>query len=208
MDWTGITLRDGYSALPDGAIASVVTFLEMTSPPKPRPEREAVDLALHRLTAADVERYARVYRVIGERWVWFSRLGIPADELARLLEDPRREAYALAGPGGDIGFMEIDRRVEDEPELVYFGLVEDAIGRGAGRWMMNRAIEAAFSRPISRFWLHTCTLDHPGAIAFYRRSGFTPYKLAVEVTDDPRALGLVPPDIWPDLPPPTIRREA
>jgi hypothetical protein len=72
--------------------------------------------------------------------------------------------------------------------------------------MMNRAIALAFSQPIERFWLHTCTLDHPGAIAFYRRSGFVPVRLAVEVTDDPRALGLVGPDIWPDLPPLAGRR--
>ena len=201
MDWTTIDLLDGYTAIPAGKIASIVTFLEMSAPPPARPERDAAGLALVRLGAADVARYRRVYRVIGERWVWFSRLGIADGELAAILDDPRVEAFALTSPAGDVGLVEIDRRVPGEAELVYFGLVESAIGAGAGRWMMNRTIAQAFAEPINRFWLHTCTLDHPGAIAFYRRSGFVPYRLAVEVTDDPRTLGLVPADIWPDLPP-------
>jgi GNAT superfamily N-acetyltransferase len=206
MDWSGIDLPDGYPAVPEGKIASVVTFLEMTKPPPERAERDAPGLSLQRLRGADVERYRAAYRTIGERWVWFSRLGLAADALAAVIDDPRVEAYALATPSGDAGLLEIDRRVEGEAELVYFGLFEPMIGRGAGRWMMNRAIALAFSQPIERFWLHTCTLDHPGAIAFYRRSGFVPVRLAVEVTDDPRALGLVGPDIWPDLPPPAGRR--
>jgi hypothetical protein len=42
--------------------------------------------------------------------------------------------------------------------------------------------------------VHTCTLDHPAALAFYIRSGFHPYRRAVEVADDPRLLGLAPRD--------------
>lgn len=201
MDWTTLDLPDGYTAIPPGKIASIVTFLEMKAPPPARPERGGDGLSLVCLRGADTARYRRVYRVIGERWVWFSRLGIGDAELAAVLDDPRVEAFALASPAGDVGLVEIDRRVPGEAELVYFGLVESAIGAGAGRWMMNRTIAQAFAEPIDRFWLHTCTLDHPGAIAFYRRSGFVPYRLAVEVTDDPRTLGLVPADIWPDLPP-------
>jgi GNAT superfamily N-acetyltransferase len=201
MDWNDIRLPDGYAAIPDGKIASVVTFLEMTAPPPRRPERETAGLSLQRLRGVDAGRYRAVYRTIGERWIWFSRLGLADDALGAILDDPRIEARVLVTPSGDAGLMEIDRRVEGEAELVYFGLFEPMIGSGAGRWMMNRAIEIAFSQPIGRFWLHTCTLDHPGAIAFYRRSGFSPYRLAVEVTDDPRALGLVAPDVWPDLPP-------
>ena len=41
---------------------------------------------------------------------------------------------------------------------------------------MNRALELAWSRPISRVWVHTCTFDHPSALAFYQRSGFLPFR--------------------------------
>jgi hypothetical protein len=41
--------------------------------------------------------------------------------------------------------------------------------------------------------VHTCTLDHPGAPAFYMRSGFTPFRRQVEVADDPRLVGKADP---------------
>ncbi|MHB2165846.1 GNAT family N-acetyltransferase [Alsobacter sp. R-9] len=206
MDFVTLPLPDGYLAVPPGKIASVVTFLEMAAPPAPRGRPAPEGLRLDRLGPGDAARYRAIYRVIGERWVWFSRLALSEAELSALLADERIEAYALASPDGDVGLLEIDRRDrDDEAELVYFGLAEPMIGKGAGRWMMDRAIAIAFARPIRRFWLHTCTLDHPGAIPFYRRSGFVPYRMAVEIADDPRAQGLVAPDIWPDMPPPSDR---
>ena len=45
---------------------------------------------------------------------------------------------------------------------------------------------------LFRSWLHTCTLDHPQALTFYQRSGFTPYRREVEVADDPRLIGKAP----------------
>jgi hypothetical protein len=38
----------------------------------------------------------------------------------------------------------------------------------------GRAIERAWARAIDRFWVHTCTHDHPGALAFYLRTGSGP----------------------------------
>ena len=66
------------------------------------------------------------------------------------------------------------------------------IGSGAGRWLMNRALELAWSRPVSRFWVHTCTLDHPSAVAFYERSGFRAFRQQIEIADDPRLDGTAP----------------
>jgi hypothetical protein len=54
--------------------------------------------------------------------------------------------------------------------------------------------------PLRRFWVHTCSLDHPAALNFYRRAGFVPYQRAVEVFDDPRVTGLLPPDSAPQIP--------
>jgi hypothetical protein len=65
---------------------------------------------------------------------------------------------------------------------------------------MNEAVTRAWARPITRFWVHTCTHDHPGALAFYVRSGFTPYQRMVEVHDDPRLQGLLPEAAAPHIP--------
>jgi ribosomal protein S18 acetylase RimI-like enzyme len=57
---------------------------------------------------------------------------------------------------------------------------------------MNRALELMWSRPVTRVWLHTRTLDHPAALAFYQRSGFRPFRRQVEISDDPRLDGRAP----------------
>ena len=77
---------------------------------------------------------------------------------------------------------------------MYFGVTAKLIGSGAARFMMNRALELAWSRDLSRVWVHTCTFDHPSAIAFYQRSGFRPFKRQIEVADDPRLDGKLPRD--------------
>ena len=65
---------------------------------------------------------------------------------------------------------------------------------------MNAAIDRAWSQPIRRFWVHTCTLDHPGAIAFYMRSGFRPFRRQIEIADDPRLSGVLPESAAPHIP--------
>jgi GNAT superfamily N-acetyltransferase len=76
--------------------------------------------------------------------------------------------------------------------LVYFGVTASLIGTGAARFLMNRALELAWSRDLSRVWVHSCTFDHPSAVAFYQRSGFRPFRRQIEVADDPRLDGTAP----------------
>lgn len=191
----------GVSELPPGTIASLVTYLEMTERPAPRPVHVRGELALAPL-AGDVARYRALYRRLGERWVWYSRLMLQKKQLSAIIADPLVSAFALVVDGKDRGLLEVDFRQPGEAELAFFGLTEEVIGGGYGRWLMEQALGVAWSRPIRRFWVHTCNFDHPAAIGFYRRSGFTPYKLAVEVEVDPRATGVFPADAFPDLPPP------
>jgi hypothetical protein len=65
---------------------------------------------------------------------------------------------------------------------------------------MSKAIDLVWSHPIRRFWLHTCTLDHPRALPFYLRAGFTAYKREIEIADDPRLTGALRRDATPDVP--------
>ena len=62
------------------------------------------------------------------------------------------------------------------------------------------SVALAWSRPIRRLWVHTCTLDAPEALPFYLRSGFAPYARKVEVYDDPRLAGVLPPAAAPQVP--------
>jgi GNAT superfamily N-acetyltransferase len=184
-------LPDGYSDVPAGKVAAVVTHLEMT---------ERVDLprdppgawTLRRAETPDLDWFRDLYRRIGDEWLWLSRLRIPDAELAAIIRSPLVEVYALVHDGRDEGLLELDFSIPGQCELVFFGVTANLIGSGASRWLMNRALELAWSRPVARVWLHTCTFDHPAALPFYQRSGFRPFRRQVEIADDPRLDGTMP----------------
>jgi RimJ/RimL family protein N-acetyltransferase len=188
---------NGYTDVPPGKVATIVTFLEMRARPRLK-RRPKPPYALEPIK--DLARYRALFRAVGEPWLWFSRLLMPDAQLASLLRQPEVEAFALVEQGRDIGLLELDFRNPAECELAFFGLVPDAIGKGAGRFMMDETIRRAFRRPIARFFVHTCSLDHPGALGFYERSGFVAYKRAVEVADDPRLTGRAPLASAPHVP--------
>ena len=195
-------LPDGYSDVPPGKLAAVVTSLEMTA----RPERRAdpqPDMTLLRVAEPAADWYRDLFRRVGANWLWASRLAMADAELDAVLRHPGVEVYAAMKGGRAEGLLELDFREEGTCELAFFGLTAEAMGNGAGRWLMNRAVERVWSGerpPVRRFWVHTCTLDHPQALGFYIRSGFTPCRRQVEVFDDPRLTGVLPRDAAPHSP--------
>ena len=196
-----IPLRlDGYTDLPPGKIANVVTFLEMRAPPAARPQPLSGDLAARRIIHPDPAWYRALCRRIGEDWLWTFLPLMPEDELVALLRDPAIEILVLERDGEAIGVAELDRRQPGEVEIVLFGVVPEAIGTGAAHRLMDGALKAAFGPDTRRVWLHTCTNDHPAAVPFYLRAGFTPYKYAIEVSDDPRLTGRYPETAAPHIP--------
>jgi GNAT superfamily N-acetyltransferase len=184
-------LPDGHSDVPAGKIAAVVTHLEMTERPV-LPRDPAGAWSLRRVEAPGLDWFRDLYRRIGEEWLWFSRLQMSDVELAAIIQPPLVEVYALVHDGRDAGLLELDFREPGQCELVFFGVTAELIGTGAGRWLMNRALELTWSKPVTRVWLHTCTFDHPSALAFYQRAGFRPFRRQVEITDDPRLDGTAP----------------
>jgi len=183
-------LTDGYHDVPSGKLAAVQTFLQMRERPALRPARVEPSWRIERFVLHDLSRYYALFHRVGDEYLWTLRLLAPQEDVAQLLRDPLYETYVLVTGDGDEGLLELDFRVEGECEIGLFGVAPSLLGSGAGRLLMNHAIETAWSHPIDRFWLHTCTLDHPHAVAFYRRSGFVPYKRAIEIFPDPRPLGL------------------
>ena len=167
------------------------TYLEMTAPPPPRPAPERPDLQLRPPRRPDRDPAALAdYRTIstvaiGRDLLWFSRAGLSDASLA---SPPQHATASRSGsPAGTtasaVGLVELDSRdATDRPgdtvEIVYFGLAPDAIGGGAGRWLMERTPSIrAFARGRSAGSGCTpATSTTPTALDFYRRSGFRPYK--------------------------------
>lgn len=181
-------------AIPDGHIAAIVTYLEMHSLPSARPGLPAPGLTLDRVSAPSLDWYLPLFRRIGEEWLWFSRLVMPAERLRAILESPDTALYVLRQDGRDIGMAELDWSKRPDCEVVFFGLLPEAFGGGLGAWLMSRIQEIAFGEGATRLWLHTCTQDHPNAVPFYLRQGFRAYKRALETAPDPRLTGDVRPD--------------
>lgn len=195
-------IEDGYIDLPPGKIAAVVTYLELAPPPAlrhPGAGRDGQAPALAPI-GADLARYRRLFREIGEPWLWVSRLQLADEALGAILSNAEVEALAVVREGRDIGLLELDFREGGACEIAFLGLVPGATGQGTGRFLIESAIVRAAARGVQRLWLHTCTFDHPGALAFYRKAGFRPFKRALEVLDDPRLSGLMPREAGPHVP--------
>lgn len=193
-----------YESVPDGELAAVVTYLEMLTPPvSPVPPSP---LSLRRIERPAAEEYRRLFRLVGSRWLWFSRLVMDEAELAAIIQHRQVELFAVAGErGDDAGLLELDFRAERECELAFIGLVPELAGQGHGRWLLAEALRLAWRHDegrdgIARVHVHTCTLDHPAALPAYRRAGFTAYRRAVERFPDPRLLGILPLNCAPQLP--------
>jgi GNAT superfamily N-acetyltransferase len=190
-----------YSPIAHGEIGAIVTSLEMTSRP-PLRAMPASELRLERWTAPTPDKYLALYRRVGERWLWFSRLELDNATLSAIIHDPQVRIWAVLDRRGiEIGILELDFREGGQCEIAFFGLVPELSGKGYGRWLMALALQAGWAEPgVTRMWVHTCTLDGPGALNFYVKSGFTPYQRQIETFADPRLRGLIPREAAPQIP--------
>lgn len=190
-----------FSPIAKGEIGAIVTSLEMTSRSALRAMPQS-DLRLERWNAPAPGKYRTLYRRVGEPWLWFSRLELDDTALNAIIHDRQVRIWAVLDRRGiEVGILELDFREAGQCELAFFGIVPELAGMGHGKWLMAMALQAGWSEPgVERLWVHTCTLDGPGALAFYIKSGFTPYQRQVETFTDPRLTGLIPRDAAPQIP--------
>ena len=160
---------------------TTVTYLEMREPPR-RPTTPAPlgKLAILRAERPTVSFYRYLYDTVGEPWNWSERRMLDDETLRTIIHDPRIELYVLYVAGVPAGFVELDRRVDGDIEIAYFGFVPDFIGRGLGPYFLDWGVSQAWTHEPTRVWVNTCTLDHPRALGLYQRAGFVAYERRVE----------------------------
>jgi GNAT superfamily N-acetyltransferase len=184
-------------------IGDTVTYLEMFERPPARPLPAPLGkLALMRAEACSVPFYRYLYNTVGEKWLWFTRREWSDAALVAEIQKPTTEIFVLYVGGVPAGYFELDAAQPRETRLSYFGLMPDFIGRRLGPFLLNAAIEQAWARPIERFWVHTCTFDHPRALPLYQRAGFEVYARRAVSFDDPRESGILPRSLEHPLLPP------
>jgi GNAT superfamily N-acetyltransferase len=195
-----MTLPDGYTSIEPGRLAAVVTYLEMAADPGLQQDVLPDGVVIRRVGEPDVDWYRSLFRKIGERWLWFSRLTMSDEDLRSIICDQGVEVYVLKVSGEDCGLMELDFRNSPDVELTFLGVVPGITGKGLGGLLLREGIRRAWGDKPRRFWLHTCTLDHPSALGFYIRHGFRPYARGIEVSQDPRLTGALPREAGPGIP--------
>ena len=147
------------------------------------------------------DAYRALFRTVGAPWLWFSRLD---DERRRacsaIIADPRVELFEVATVEAVVGMLELDFREPGACELAFVGLVPELCRPGPWPLAARRGVRRAWRDGVTPVHVHTCSLDHPAALAAYRRAGFVPVKRAIERFPDPRLTGILPADSAPQVP--------
>jgi GNAT superfamily N-acetyltransferase len=159
----------------DEPIAVTVTFLEMNAPLPHYPSLPMNrQVALLRTRDIPLHFYRYLMDRVGRKWHWVNVLRLDDEELAAGIHREDRDIRVLYFDGAPAGFFDLKPHLPGEVELAYFGMMEQAIGQGIGRWFLGAAIEAAWSYGPERVSVQTCTLDHPAALPLYQKLGFSP----------------------------------
>lgn len=182
--------------IPPGHVGAVVTYLEMEARPAARP-LPASPLRLEHWPEPDPDRYRSLFRRVGRRWLWYSRLLMDEARLAAEMG----EVHAVLDPDGDeVGMLELDFRSPGACLIRFLGLVPELAGRGHGDWLFARTLALAWRPGVRKVSVNTCTLDHPAALPAYLKAGFTATARAFESFPDPRLADVLPADSAPQLP--------
>ena len=153
-----------------------VYYLEMFAQPQRYVPAPRDGLTVVHAETPPVPYYRYLYNAVGEDYNWISRGALCDEELVAILHDHQNELHVLHVAGSPAGFAELNRRQSDEVELVQFGIMPEFIGKGLGTWFLKWTIDTVWSYEPRRFWLHTCTQDHPAAVHTYRAAGFIQFK--------------------------------
>jgi GNAT superfamily N-acetyltransferase len=153
------------------------TYLEMRSPQELRPRRCNDDrFRIGERPAREWEFNRNLYIVVGENWSWNDKRGWTDAQWKEYAESPLLRTFSAHYDNALAGYYEL-RHDDSGVEIAYFGLLPAFIGRGFGGATLTNAIEEAWRMSPSRVWVHTCSLDHPAALANYQARGMKIYKI-------------------------------
>jgi GNAT superfamily N-acetyltransferase len=155
----------------------IIHHLEMTDRADFRPaavKREGLEVRQSHIPCPELNRF--FYAAVGEAWSWVDRLIWTDEHWLDYLDRPELATWIGYFKGTPAGYFELEAQPESSVEIVYFGLLPQFVGIGIGGQFLNEAIERAWEMGGSRVWLHTCSLDHPAALANYEARGFKVFK--------------------------------
>lgn len=167
-------------------IAVTTYYLEMHDARDLRPKRSArTDLLLVRIDPPMPELNRFFYTAVGGDWYWMDRLPWPYSRWLDYLNRSELQTWMLTVRGMPAGYFELEAQPDESVEIAYLGLLPIYVGAGLGGHLLTSAIEQGWAMGARRVWLHTCTLDHPNALANYQGRGMRLYKEETHTEDLP-----------------------
>jgi prephenate dehydrogenase/GNAT superfamily N-acetyltransferase len=157
---------------PERTVPATRTYLEQPARPAASTPWPEPGWRLERVDSCPAALYRFLYREVGRPWHWIDRLPWPDEHIRAHVGNPAIEIWLLTHETVPAGFAELERASDGSVEIVYFGLLPDFIGRRVGRPFLDAVLARAWDRGTTRVWVHTCTLDHPRALANYTAGGF------------------------------------
>jgi ribosomal protein S18 acetylase RimI-like enzyme len=160
-------------------------YLQMLDPARlRRKECQHAEWQLRR-AARDFAINRDFYRDVGGGWYWIDRLAWPDQRWQEYVAHEGLETWIGYLDAQRVGYFELDHQPTTGVEIAYFGLLPAYIGRGLGGLLLCEAVDRAWALAPRRVWLHTCSLDHPQALANYQARGFEIYKVETQRQDIP-----------------------
>ena len=154
------------------------TYLEMHSPDELRPKRcHDPRFRVDEATTPQWQFNRFLYCAVGEHWRWVEKRSWTEQQWRNYVESDRLRTFAAYYDGSPAGYYELRRDDEKGVQIEYFGLLPDFVGRGLGGALLTSALEIAWAMKPARVWVHTCTLDHPAALANYQARGMKIYRV-------------------------------
>lgn len=133
-----------------------------------------------------------LFCAVGTPWRWFSRLSWTYQDWLDYLTQQQVRTFVLYQRGTPAGYIELWRHSEavgalgaDSVELKFFGLLPGFTGQGLGPLLAQAAVVLARQWGSGPVWLHTCSDDHPAALATYQKAGFVVTTTTAEPAADP-----------------------
>ncbi len=114
-----------------------------------------------------------LYTWIGAAWHWTDKLLWSDAQWRDYVERDSLRTWTATVDGSLAGYFELEKRQDQSVEICYFGLAQRFIGRGLGSYLLQQAIDEAWTWGANKVTVNTCSLDHPAALTNYQRRGFT-----------------------------------
>lgn len=169
-------------AAPAGVRPVTTWHLDMRSPGQLRRSAtppSAPQLAQAKVPSPALNRF--LYTSVGGPWHWTDRLPWTWERWMQWLDRPQHQTWVMSVDGTPAGYFELEQQPGAAPsgpdvEIAYFGIAPQFLGRGLGGWLLTRTIEQAWAFGAGRVWVHTCSLDHPRALANYQARGMAIFR--------------------------------